>query len=152
MKSLYSIWIFGSLLSCFTATAAERPHLVMPENLSKYWLVSDTGNPMAPSSGKNLTTPTCIAMSYEIERGGATSHIKMEKIVPEGDLAGVALSIVQNLHYAAAAQNIGKDPVYTYVILPFNAPDVTKGPSATAARQRLIDQCKLADFKLPEGM
>ncbi len=78
---------------------------------------------------------------------GVTSHVKVEKVVPEGDLRGVAASIVSNLHYASAQQNIGKDPVYTYVILPFNAPDVSKGPSATAERQRIIDQCKIDDFK-----
>jgi hypothetical protein len=134
------------------AAFAQRPHLVQPENLSKYWLVSSTGDPMAPSYGKNLTTPTCTAVTYLIERTGATSHVKVEKVVPEGDLRSVAASIVSNLHYASAQQNIGKDPVYTYVILPFNAPDVSKGPSATAERQRIIDQCKLDDFQLPTGM
>ena len=152
MKQLVRVLLSVSILAAAAAQAAERPHLVQPDNLSKYWLVSSTGDPMAPSYGKNLTTPTCAAVSYEIERGGATSHVKLEKIVPEGDLAGVATSIVTNLHYTAAQQNIGKDPVYTYVILPFNAPNVAKGPSAVAEKQHLIDQCKLDDFKLPEGM
>jgi hypothetical protein len=152
MKQLVRVLLSFSFLAAGAAQAAERPHLVQPDNLSKYWLVSSTGDPMAPSYGKNLTAPTCAAVSYEIERGGATSHVKLEKIVPEGDLAGVATSIVSNLHYAAAQQNIGRDPVYTYVILPFNAPDVTKGPSATAEKRRLVYQCKLDNFKLPEGM
>lgn len=141
-----------SLLVFSSAALADRPHLVQPENLSKYWLVSDTGDPKAPSYGKNLTAPTCVAVSYLIGRDGATSHVKVEKIAPDGDLRGVAASIVSNLHYTAAPQNIGKDAAYTYVILPFNAPDVAKGPSATAERQRVIDQCKLDDFKAPEGL
>jgi hypothetical protein len=151
MKPVVHVLLAACLFGAASAHA-ERPHLVQPENLSKYWLVSSTGDPMAPSYGKNLTTPTCAAVSYAIERNGATSHIKLEKLVPEGDLAQVATSIVTNLHYTAAAQNIGKDPVYTYVILPFNAPDVRKGPSAVVEKQRLVDQCKLENFALPAGM
>jgi hypothetical protein len=138
-------------ISCSVA-ALERPHLVQPDNLSKYWLVSSTGDPMAPQSGLNLTAPTCAAVSYMIERGGATSHVKLEKIVPQGDLAQVALSVVNNLHYTAAAQNLGKDPVYTYVVLPFNLPSPAQGPSANGVRQRALDPCKLEDFKLPQEL
>jgi hypothetical protein len=151
MKNMQLGIILGALLLPALAFA-QRPHLVQPENLSKYWLVSGTGDPMAPSYGKNLTAPTCAAVSYLIDRSGSTSHVKVEKIEPDGDLRGVAASIVSNLHYTAAQQNIGKDPVYTYVILPFNAPNVAKGPSATAERQRILDQCKLDDFKAPEGL
>ena len=153
MKMVVALALAVGIAAVATQTcAAERPHLVQPENLSKYWLVSSTGDPKAPSYGKNLTAPTCVAVSYVIERGGGTSRVKVEKMEPDGDLRGVAESIVSNLHYTAAAQNIGKDPVYTYVILPFNAPDVSKGPSAAAEKQRLTDQCKLDDFKLLEGM
>jgi len=151
MKNMQLGLILGALLLP-AAAFAQRPHLVQPENLSKYWLVSGTGDPMAPSYGKNLTAPTCVAVSYLIDRTGATSHVKVEKMEPDGDLRGVATSIVSNLHYSSAQQNIGKDPVYTYVVLPFNAPNVAKGPSATAERQRILDQCKLDDFKAPEGL
>ena len=139
------------LLAFSGAALADRPHLVKPDQLQKYWLVSDKGDPQAPSSGRNLTTPTCAAVSYMIERNGTTSHIKLEKLVPDGDLGAVALSVIRNVHYTAAQANIGKDPVYTYVIMPFNAPDLAKGPSATAERQRILDQCTVVDFKLPDG-
>jgi hypothetical protein len=151
MKLLNCFLALG-LASFSSAALAERPHLVQPENLAKYWLVSSTGDPMAPASGVNLTAPTCVAVSYEIERGGGTSHIKLEKIEPKGDLAQVALSIVTNLHYTAAAPNIGKDPVYTYVVLPFNLPSLAQGPSVNAVRQKALDACKLDDFKLPADL
>src|SRR5882762_240671 len=122
-----------ALFAC-AATAAERPHLVQPDNLSKYWLVSSTGDPMAPQSGENISAPSCATVSYKIERGGATSNVKLEKIVPHGVLADVAVNVVKNLHYTAAAQNIGKDPVYTYVIIPFNLPSPAGGPSVVAQR------------------
>ncbi|MBS0591746.1 MAG: hypothetical protein JSR65_14075 [Proteobacteria bacterium] len=127
----------------------ERAHLVQPAELSKWWLLSSTGDAKAPGYGKNLTAPTCVTVSYRIERGGATSQVKLEKMAPEGDLGAVAVSMIQGLHYTASEKNLGKDPVYTYVVLPFNAPDVNQGPSAVAARQSLLDQCKLDDFKLP---
>ena len=132
-----------------SAFALERAHLVQPAELSKWWLVSGTGDPKIPSYGKGLTTPTCAAVSYRIDRGGRTSEVKLEKVVPDGDLGAVAVEIVKGLQYTAAQKNVGKDPVYTYVVMPFNAPDVNKGPSAAAERQRLLDQCKIEDFKQP---
>ena len=152
MKPSRSALVLGLAVFSCSALAVERPHLVQPENLSKYWLVSSTGDPVAPQSGLNLSAPTCAAVSYEIERGGAVSHVKLEKIVPQGDLDQVALSVVKNLHYTAAAQNIAKDPVYTYVVLPFNLPSPAQGPSANGVRQRALDPCKLEDFKLPQEL
>lgn len=137
------------LVATGSAFALERAHLVQPTDLSKWWLVSSTGDPKMPSYGKGLTTPTCVAVSYRIERGGTTSQVKLEKVAPEGDLGSVAVEIVKGLQYTAAAQNVGKDPVYTYVVMPFNAPEVSKGPSAVAEKQRLVDQCHIDDFKLP---
>lgn len=149
MKPTIRVLALTLLVATASAYALERAHLVQPADLSKWWLVSSTGDPKVPSYGKGLTTPTCVAVSYRIDRGGTTSQVKLEKIVPDGDLGAVAVGIVKGLQYTAAAQNIGKDPVYTYVVMPFNAPDVSKGPSAAAEKQRLVDQCKIEDFKLP---
>jgi len=149
MKPVFRALALTLLAASGSAFALERAHLVQPAELSNWWLVSSTGDPKVPSYGKGLTTPTCVAVSYRIERGGITSQVKLEKIVPEGDLGAVAVDIVKGLQYTAAQKNIGKDPVYTYVVMPFNAPDVNKGPSAAAERQRILDACKLEDFKLP---
>lgn len=149
MKPMTCLFALTAIVAAGSAFALERAHLVQPADLSKWWLVSSTGDPKMPSYGKGLTTPTCVAVSYRIERGGATSQVKLEKMAPEGDLGAVAVDIVKGLQYTAAQQNVGKDPVYTYVVMPFNAPDVNKGPAAAAERQRLLDACKLEDFKLP---
>ncbi|MBS0583858.1 MAG: hypothetical protein JSS42_12230 [Proteobacteria bacterium] len=149
MRPMLRILALAPLAACGSALALERAHLVQPADLSSWWLVSGTGDPKMPSYGKGLTTPTCAAVSYRIERGGTTSQVKLEKVAPEGDLGAVAVEIVKGLQYTAAQKNIGKDPVYTYVVMPFNAPDVNKGPSAAAERQRILDACKLEDFKLP---
>lgn len=149
MKLTTRVLALTLLAAAGSAFALERAHLVQPTELSNWWLVSGTGDPKMPAYGKGLNTPTCVAVSYRIERGGTTSQVKLEKMAPEGDLGTVAVDIVKGLTYTAAQKNVGKDPVYTYVVMPFNAPDVNKGPSAAAERQKLLDQCKLEDFKLP---
>lgn len=151
MKLTMRVLALTLIAASASVFALERAHLVLPADLSKWWLVSSTGDPKMPAYGKGLTTPTCVAISYRIERGGTTSQVKLEKMAPEGDLGAVAVDIIKGLQYTAAQRNIGKDPVYTYVVMPFNAPDVNKGPSAAAERQRLLDQCALDDFKLPAG-
>lgn len=146
----FVVFFCGTLAS--VASAAERPHLVKVEDLPKWWVVADADDAQVPPNGKNLTAPTCAAVSFRINRGGTISDVKLEKIVPEGDLSQVAVSSIRALHYVAAAQNVGKDPVYTYQILLFNAPDVKANPGLFAEKQRIYNQCKLEDFKLPASL
>lgn len=153
MKNIQAIIVTaGFALATATVGAAERPHLVQPDDLSKLWLVSSTGDPMSPGSGVNLMAASCATVSYEIERNGSTSHIKLEKVATQGDLGQVAISIITNLHYTATPANISKDPVYTYVTLPFNLPSPATGPSANAKREAVLAQCKLEGFTLPDSM
>jgi hypothetical protein len=140
-------WIAGMaalILVGDCSLAAEKPHTVQPESLAKYWLVASTGEAMVPNSGSNLDQPSCAAVSYVIGKDGTTSHVKLERVVPEGDLGKVAVSVVKGLRYAAAPQNAGKDPVFTYVVMPFNLADPKSAdPADRALRARVVAACKL---------
>lgn len=122
---------------------------VEPDRLAHYWLLDPASAQQAnvPNSGAGLDTPTCAAVSYVVEKNGATSHVKLEKVVPDGPLGKVAVGVVKVLRYAAAAENAGKDPVATYVVMPFNLPDAAStSPADRAARKRVLDACQLANF------
>lgn len=135
------------------ANSADKLQVVEPDRLAKYWLLSATDGAQVPNTGgRNLDAPSCATVSYVIEKTGITSHIKLEKVVPDGDLGKVAVSVVKGLAYTAAAANIGKDAVYTYIVMPFNLPDATSTkPDEKAQRARVLAACKLPDFKLPDG-
>jgi len=86
-------------------------------------------------------------VSYVVEKNGATSHVKLERVVPDGPFGKVAVNVVSVLRYAAAAQNPGKDPVATYVVMPFNVPGAeSANPADRDLRARVLDACKLTDF------
>ena len=121
---------------------------IAPDRLANYWLLDpESAQANAPNSGYGLDTPTCVAVSYVVEKNGATSHVKLEKVVPPGPLGKVAFNVVSGMRFAAAAQNRGKDPVYTYVVMPFNTPAAgTTKPAEVAERKRVIDACALPDF------
>ena len=129
------------------ATAAEKPQTIAPERLQNYWLLADTGQANIPNSGSNLNAPSCAAVSYVVEKDGSTSHVKLEKLVPEGDLGKVAVSVVAAMRFAATKQNQGKTPVFTYVVMPFNLPDANS-PSAAerGERARVLAACRLDNF------
>jgi hypothetical protein len=146
MKTMLRFMVPVLFAASGSAFALERAHLVQPEDLPKWWVVSAAGDANVLSYGKNLTAPTCAAVSYRINRDGTVSNAKLEKIVPDGDLAKVAVDTFRSLQYVAAEQNIGKDPVYTYQILLFNTPS---DPKQFAEKQRIYNQCKLEDFKQP---
>lgn len=145
MKTLLSS--LPLLLAAGAALAAEKPQTIPPERLQAYWLLADTGNPSVPNSGRNLNAPSCAAVSYVVEKDGSTSHVKLEKIEPDGDLAKIAVNVVGAMRFAPAPQNLGKTPVLTYVVLPFNLPDAT-APNATdrELRASTLAKCRLDNF------
>jgi hypothetical protein len=135
--------------SAGSAFAAERVQVIPPERLANYWLLqsSSASNANVPNSGVNLDAPTCAAVSYVVEKDGSTSHVKLERVVPQGDLSKVAVSVVSGMHFAAAPSNMGKDAVYTYVVIPFNLPGAqSTNAEDKAMRARVTDACKLDDF------
>jgi hypothetical protein len=139
------------------ATSADAPtdrvpagvKRVEPDRLAHYWLLDPASaqNANVPNSGYGLDAPTCAAVSYVVEKNGATSHVKLERVVPDGRLGKVAVDIVKVLRYGAAAENAGKDPVATYVVMPFNLPGAAStNPADRATRTRVLDACKLENF------
>lgn len=122
---------------------------IEPDRLAHYWLLDPASAQAAnvPNSGYGLDVPTCAAVSYVVEKNGTTSHVKLERVVPDGPLGKVAVGVVGALRYVAASQNAGKDPVATYVVMPFNLPDAgSTKPADRAARTRALDACKLDNF------
>lgn len=130
--------------------------IVMPENLSKHWVLSDRSiTADVPNTGHGLNDPTCAAVSYVIEKNGTTSQVKLQRIVPEGDLGKVAMSVATHLHYKPSDQNVERNPVFTYLIVPFNLPEATALIAGDKARvdterEQIVAACRLDELK-PEN-
>ena len=129
--------------------AAERAQLIAPDRLAHYWLLQSASATQAnvPFRGKNLDVPTCAAVAYTVGNDGRTRDVKLEKIVPPGDLAKVAVDVVMRMRFAATPQNLGRTPVRTYVAIPFNLPDTNSSNAADrVTRAQVLDKCKLDGF------
>ena len=124
---------------------------VPPDRLGHYWLLDpDSAIANVPNSGYGLDAPTCVAVSYLIDNNGKTGRIKLERAVPPGPLAKVAFNVVTGMRFAATKENAGREPVYTYVVMPFNLPPAgSANPADKALRARTLDPCNLADFVPP---
>ncbi|HJU07156.1 MAG TPA: energy transducer TonB [Rhodanobacteraceae bacterium] len=124
--------------------AAPDLRAVPPDQIDHYWLRTNTELDVdVPNFGKNLDKPTCSAVTYIIGSDGVTRDITVQRTVPAGDLALVAKSAVADLHYSPASGNDAREPVFTYIVMPFNL------PADPAARAKITAACKLADF--PKG-
>jgi hypothetical protein len=131
-----------------SAVAAEKPQVIAPERLASYWLLASAGRANVPNSGRNLDAPSCAAVSYIVEKDGSTSQAKLERLVPDGDLGKVAVGVVAGMRFAATKQNLGKDRVFTYVVIPFNLPDVNSTDAGDRnKRAQVLGACQLDNFK-----
>ena len=138
-----SLLALAALLVSAVSAAAISPNIrvVQPADLSNYWVMTNTSLDVdVPNSGVNLSKPTCAAVTYLIGSDGVTRDVVVRKTIPAGDLKSVAASAVKDMHYVPGASNVGREPVFTYIIIPFNL------PADPAARKRITDACTLADF------
>lgn len=147
----------GAALALAAAAAQAATRRVPPERLEHYWILANRADLTAdaPISGKNLDKPSCAAVSYTIGSDGATYDLKLERVVPAGDLGKVAMSLVANMHYAFAPGNLVREPVRTYLIVPFNLPRPPAGASSAAQagvqaeRDRISAACRLPGYGGP---
>ena len=133
----------AALLVSAASFAAINPNIrvVQPADLTNYWVMTNTSlNVDVPNSGVNLSKPTCAAVTYMIGSDGVTRNIMVRKTIPAGDLKTVAASAVKDMHYVPGKDNVGREPVFTYIIIPFNL------PADPAARKRITGACTLKNF------
>ncbi|MBS0381526.1 MAG: energy transducer TonB [Proteobacteria bacterium] len=129
------------LATAASAAVGLNIRAVQPDQLTNYWVMTNTSlNVDVPNSGVNLSKPTCSAVTYMIGSDGVTRDIVVRKTLPAGDLAKVAASAVKDMHYAAGANNAAHEPVFTYIIIPFNL------PADPAERKAITDACTLKGF------
>lgn len=131
---------FMAFAVCASAGAQSMnqapPHVVPSEKLASYWtMINSSVQADVPNYGKNLQQPGCATVSFVVEKDGNTSSAKVQRVVPEGDLAKVALSVVSTLHFEPTAFNAGRERVFSWLIFPFNLP---KDP---AARTAVMQKC-----------
>lgn len=129
-----------ALAVCATSVAQTMdqapPRAVPSEKLDKYWvMVNSSLEADVPNYGRNIQVPGCATVSFVVEPDGRTSTIKVQRVVPEGDLGRVAKSVATGLRFEATAFNAGKQRVFSWLIFPFNL------PSEKAAASAVMQQC-----------
>ena len=141
-SSLRTGAIAAVLLLAVGTAAAQSPRRVAPERLTAYWyLTNKTLDVDVPNTGKNLNQPGCVAVTYMIGSDGRTQNIHAAKVVPDGDLGQVGVSIVKGLTYVKGPQNGTAEPVQTYYVAGFNLPD------DPARKDAILAQCKLPGYQ-----
>jgi outer membrane biosynthesis protein TonB len=128
-------------LACAASAAAQSVapvRVVKPDNLAKYWvMVNASIEADVPNIARNISSPGCAAVSFVVEKDGSTSTIKVQHLVPAGDLAGIAMSMAKNMRFEPSVSNAGRDRVFSWLIFPFNL------PAGAAARTAVMQQCHI---------
>lgn len=131
-----------ALVGCATAAAQSMDHtpprVVAPDKLATYWTRAQSSiDADVPNFGKNINQPGCAAVSFVIEPTGDTSTVKVQRVVPTGDLGKVAASVAAGLKFDATAFNAGRARVFSWLIFPFNL------PADQAARVAAMQPCQI---------
>lgn len=144
MKTMFRPLRQGLLLALalgFVAPVLAQARKVDQQNLYRYWILLNTKVQMdAPNSGLNLDKPGCVTVTYTVGSDGTPMDVQVVKMSPKSDLGPAARSAISNFRYGPSLTNRIGEPVATYYIIPFNAPD------DPAQRQQLLDACKLPGY------
>ena len=135
-----ALMVLGILASSLASAQMDQtpPKVIASEQLDKYWVMSNTSvDADVPNVGRNMNQPGCATVSFVVEKNGTTSTIKVQRVVPEGDLGKVAKSVASNLRFQATLLNAGKDRAFSWLIFPFNL------PAEPAARTAVMKQCQI---------
>lgn len=136
--ALTALAFLASSLASAQSMDQTPPRVVPSEQLEKYWVMSNTSvDADVPNFGRNMDQPGCATVSFVVEKNGTTSTIKVQRVVPEGDLGKVAKSVAAGLRFDPTAVNAGRSRVFSWLIFPFNLP---KDP---AARTAVMKQCQI---------
>lgn len=143
--SLRTRWMLRPLVA-MVALAVAAPALaqasrVDPQNIYHYWIRLNTKvNMDLPNSGLNLDKPGCVAVTFEIGSDGVPMHVRIAKVAPKSDLGPAAVSAVKNFRYGPSLTNKIAQPISTYYVVPFNAPDDPAGQA------KVMAPCKLPGY------
>ncbi len=128
-------------LVCAASAWAQSAHRIDPQDQYHYWIRLNTKvSTNLPNSGLNLSKPGCAAVTYTIGSDGVPMNVRLAKLVPRSDLGDAAVTAVKNFRYGPSLTNRIGQPIDTYYIVPFNAPD---GPDGM---QRVMEPCKLPGY------
>ena len=120
---------------------AQQVRKVDQQDLYRYWIQLNPKVQMdAPNSGLNLDKPGCVAVTYTVGSDGVPMNVQVVKLVPKSDLGPAARSAISNFRYGPSLSNHIAEPVATYYVVLFNAPE------DKAQHQQLEDTCKLPGY------
>ena len=128
-------------LVCAMPVLAQSSRRIDPQDQYHYWIRLNTKvSTDLPNSGLNLNKPGCAAVSYTIGSDGVPMNVRLVKLVPKSDLGDAAVTAVKNFRYGPSLTNRIGQPIDTYYIVPFNAPDGADG------MQKVMEPCKLPGY------
>lgn len=133
--------LLAAALVASMSVMAQQPRRVPPEQLPYTWVLMNSDVSVdVPNSGVNIYKPGCVAVTYVIGSDGVPYNVKAVKVVPPSDLGPAAVSAVSHFRYGPSKRNTSQEPVSTYYVVPFNAPDDPKQQAAVMA------PCKLPGY------
>jgi hypothetical protein len=139
-----SLLVAAVLAAGMPAIAQNNVRKVAPDQLYHDWiLINHRQEGLSvdmPNSGVNIYKPGCVAVAFEIGNDGKPMDLKVVKMNPPSDLGKAAISAVSQFEYGPSLTNKYHDPVATYYIVPFNAPD------DKAQQEALMAPCKLQGY------
>ena len=145
--AVHACVLASMLLAATPLHAQSTPHTVPPERLNRYWTLANSSlEAEAPISGRNLTVPGCVSVTYTIGGDGRTRDFAVVKVAPPSDLGPMAVSLVRDMHYAPGPGNSMQDAVRTYLIVPFNVPKLASGQVDPVRQQAIMAPCRLPGF------
>ncbi|WP_049621969.1 energy transducer TonB [Frateuria defendens] len=128
-------------LAAAAPALAQSAQKIGPQQINRHWiLLNQSVDIDIPNSARNIDKPGCAAVSFTIGSDGVPRNLKVEKATPGGDFGTIAVNAVSRFRYGPSLGNHDGNPVATYYIVPFNAPDGPQG------QQQVMAPCSLPGY------
>ena len=138
MKRLAFMTLALSVAAGASAQSIDAPKVVVPDKLADYWvLINSSVEADVPNIAKNINTPGCAAVSFVVDKNGSTSQIKVQRVVPAGDLGKIAQSMAMHMRFEPTVANSARGRVFSWLIFPFNS------PADADARSAMMKPCAI---------
>ena len=141
--TIASVSLMVQMPQTASADGESQMILVPSDQLSAYWVLSESQAAEYPKKAMRSNTQGCVAIGFVIGSDGTTSNYRSIAFAPSEVFTESAIEATSSHRYRPAEGNQAKQPVFTYRVFTYRF-QLDTGENDEAKRKLLGEVCESA--------